>query len=265
MKYQALRPQRYATKKSSILTLVGLLVVLVAAGCMHTRRPHVVIDRFFLLYDVVAIGDDQSASWKSSHADSASLEISNEDSSYVLTLAVPVDMPGWQPFVTHLLEPGEYSVTLEVRGRGSDTRTRKMKLVSPYGQWWKFTKQVSGPKDGPWDGIFAEDGLVPVSIGQGADDEERTISISKYVVFDKIKWYPKEGEPWPDSAEGETMTIRKGTNSFVYIKGLEYDYPHGDWGSPTGNYYCTSIWTEYPLLGEFDTVFVLAFWVRSTR
>ncbi len=221
------------------------------------------INSFTLLYDIVAIGDPAGASWASSNGDDAKITAVHSNGTVQYNNQVPVNSNGVHQIQTGEWPEGEYKVKLQVSNSdGTASRERNMLLVGPSGIWFHFSKSVyPNPKDDAWIGI--ENVPVPVSIGQGADDQNETISISKYVSINRIKWNVGAGAPWPDlnSCFGaKLMTIRKGNEGNVFEIEREYVFP---WTGFTGNYYCTSIWEPCALTTDRGSWFILSLQVMS--
>ena len=248
-------------KAVAVIVMVALLLAI--AGCGGGGgggAPS--IESFVLSYDIVAKGDNQGAQWESSGADEAKITVTHEDGDVVLTREVSVDSSGVHAISTSNWHSGEYEVKLRVKNsEGSATRTREMLLVGLEGVWYKFRKSVDRPKVNAWTGFV--DVVIPVSLGQGTADDDDTISISKNIAFQKLKWV--HGIKWPDDTchEAHLMGIRKLNYAEVYKESVEYNFP---WDSFTGNYYFTSLW-EPCALGEDsgNTYFYFYLKVVSTR
>jgi len=270
MKCQLSHLQRYSKGVPLIVFVVSLSLFIGACDGWPSGGP--VIDSFFLTYDIVAVGDDQGASWTSTRATTASLKVVRDDGVIALSWEqVPGDSNGVHTISTSNLKPAEYSVTLTVSDNTrSDSRTRTMLLVGTEGAIFKFTKCVDAPKVNAWEGFV--DATVPVSFGQGADDSEDFISISKYVVFNKMKWAPTNLNSWPDirpeyhGCDGaKFMTIKKMTEGYVFAVDTWTAFPFST--GPAGNYLCTSLWSPCALdTSEISsTCFDLLFSARSFR
>jgi len=240
---------------------VIIIVAILLAGCDGGGGAPS-INYWVLKYDIVAKGDSQGAQWSSSRATSAVLTVTHEDGDVVYSRDVPVDSSGVHTISTANWHSGDYKVKLKVKNsKGSDTRTRPMLLVDLEGVWYEFKRWVERPKVNAWTG-FPDQGI-PVSMGQGTADDDDTISISKNIAFQKLKW--EHGTPWPDNTceEAHLMSIRKQNYAEVYKEKVEYNFP---WSNFTGNYWCTC-WWEPCALGEDsgNTYFYFKIKVVSTR
>jgi len=249
----------FAVKSIIIPGTVCVLAAFAFHGC-DGGEPS--IDYLVLSYDIVAQGDMQGVQWGSSGGNSAHLTVTGpgNNGGSIYSEDVPLSSEGVHPFPTDTCAPGEYEVTLRVTNEnGSTERRLAMLVVGSEGVWFDFKKYVDRPKVHAWTGF--EDQVVPVSTGQGRDDADSVVSVSKYVGCAKIKW--TSGIPWPDCEEARWMTIRKSTQAQVFRDAQVDIFP---WPSLPGSYYCTSIWEPCALgTDALLTYFTLSFNVRSTR
>jgi len=227
------------------LLLICIIPLILGSICQPSGRP--TIDRFVLLYDIVAVADGvNSVDWEVANVSSVNFSVKDESDNIVWSKSIPsgtsmglIDVP------IQSLTTGKYTVVLEASNSKGTTSDSRMFLVVGYeGLWYRFTKYVEGPREGPWYG-FADE-LIPVSHSQGLNNSENVISVSEHVKFRHIKWNP-DLLRWADregctSSGLNVMTIRQLNYSHIYDKGTEYPFPEGEW-AVVGQYYCTVNWS----------------------
>ncbi len=239
--------------KTFALLLIELTLVVSSTQCNNSGRP--TIDRFVLLYDIVAATDGtQSADWNAVKATNVELSVLDENDNKVWSQSgLPATSNGMLSVPVDTLQPGEYEVVLDASNSQGHTTDRKRFLLvdDSKGFWYRFTKYVNAPGDEAWFGF--SNVLVSVSTSQGLSNEADVISVSEHVKFRSIRWAPVPGM-WADR-QGCTsnglyiMAIRQLTYTHMYDKydplkpdTTQYPFPEGEW-KVVGQYYCSVNWS----------------------
>jgi len=229
----------------TFIFLIGVIPLILGSKCPPSGKP--TIDRFVLLYDIVAVKDaNQSVEWKVANVSKVILSLKDHTNKVVWSKSISSgNSNGMHNVPIQNLATGRYKIVLDASNSiGTTSDDRDFLVVGNTGLWYKFTKWVKRPQEGPWYGFANE--VIPISYSQGLDNSKNVISVSEHVKFRHIKWNP-DPLRWADR-EGCTspglnvMTIRQLTYSHSYNKGVEYPFPGGEW-SVTGQYYCTVNWS----------------------